>query len=348
MAKIHTHYDNLMVSRGAPAEVIRASYLALSKKFHPDVNPSKDAPRIMKIINTSYEVLSDPEKRRLYDFQVRETELRTVYGQAESDTVSSTSASSTNEKSEKVFLRFLNKKPTLKALTLSLLNFLEWLLGFMARNPRVAFIAVIFSIGWMSSFWKDSSDNSSPQSYVTKRSYEAEKIRSKRSVDIGQRKSYQKPSIAPNGYSWPDRSAYLDGYKRLNKKGRSTVQVENFQNDNEFYVKLIDSTDSKAVAVRHALIKGGDEFVFEDVSPGKYKLMYMDLDTGSLTKSDEFEIKEIREEGGIKVSMMKITLYKVRNGNFRSEGIDLDEFMNVDTLSRNETDALRVNQSYRI
>jgi hypothetical protein len=44
MAKIHTHYDNLKVSRHAPQEVIRAAYKALSQKYHPDKNPGDERP----------------------------------------------------------------------------------------------------------------------------------------------------------------------------------------------------------------------------------------------------------------------------------------------------------------
>ena len=65
MAKIHTHYDNLKVARGAPAEVIRAAYKALSQKYHPDKNPGDEkAARIMAIVNTAYNILSDPVRRR--------------------------------------------------------------------------------------------------------------------------------------------------------------------------------------------------------------------------------------------------------------------------------------------
>ena len=68
MARIHTHYDNLKVARNAPPEVIRAAYKTLSQKYHPDRNPgSKDAVRIIQIINNAYEVLSDPVKRREHD-----------------------------------------------------------------------------------------------------------------------------------------------------------------------------------------------------------------------------------------------------------------------------------------
>lgn len=68
MARIHTHYDNLKVARNAPPEIIRAAYKTLSQKYHPDRNPDNpDAIRIIQIINTAYEVLSDPAKRREHD-----------------------------------------------------------------------------------------------------------------------------------------------------------------------------------------------------------------------------------------------------------------------------------------
>lgn len=67
MPRIHTHYDNLKVARNAPAEVIRAAYKTLSQKYHPDRNPGPDAVRVIQIINSAYEVLSDPVKRQEHD-----------------------------------------------------------------------------------------------------------------------------------------------------------------------------------------------------------------------------------------------------------------------------------------
>src|ERR1700756_162149 len=68
MGKIHTHYDNLKVSRMAPQEVIRAAYKALSQKYHPDKNPGDEkAARIMAILNSAYNTLSDPQRRKEHD-----------------------------------------------------------------------------------------------------------------------------------------------------------------------------------------------------------------------------------------------------------------------------------------
>jgi DnaJ-class molecular chaperone len=68
MPRIHTHYDNLKVTRNAPPEVIRAAYKTLCQKFHPDRNPdNENAKKTFLLIRTAYETLSDPEKRRLHD-----------------------------------------------------------------------------------------------------------------------------------------------------------------------------------------------------------------------------------------------------------------------------------------
>jgi DnaJ domain len=72
--RLHTHYDNLKVARDAPPEVIRAAYRTLAQKYHPDYNPNPDAVRIMKIINESYAILSDPDKRKEHDLWIEERE----------------------------------------------------------------------------------------------------------------------------------------------------------------------------------------------------------------------------------------------------------------------------------
>lgn len=69
MAKFKTHYDNLNVSRNAPASVIKAAYKALCQKYHPDKfsGGHDEAVRIMKTINAAYAVLSDTGKRAEHD-----------------------------------------------------------------------------------------------------------------------------------------------------------------------------------------------------------------------------------------------------------------------------------------
>lgn len=61
------YYGILGVSRDADAAAIKKAYRQLAMKFHPDVNKEAGAEDRFKEINEAYEVLSDPEKKKLYD-----------------------------------------------------------------------------------------------------------------------------------------------------------------------------------------------------------------------------------------------------------------------------------------
>ena len=78
MAHLHTHYDNLKVARDAPLNVIKAAFRTLSQKYHPDRNSEDpEALRIMVILNVSYDVLSDPQKRSEHDSWIIQQEKTT-------------------------------------------------------------------------------------------------------------------------------------------------------------------------------------------------------------------------------------------------------------------------------
>ena len=77
MKPIHTHYDNLKVSRNAPPEVIRAAFKTLSQKFHPDRHGGDTrSTQTFQLITAAYEVLSDPQRRRQHDEWIARTERK--------------------------------------------------------------------------------------------------------------------------------------------------------------------------------------------------------------------------------------------------------------------------------
>lgn len=60
-------YEILGVTETATTEEIRKSYKALALQYHPDKNDSPDAEENFKRIGGAYEILSDPQKRLVYD-----------------------------------------------------------------------------------------------------------------------------------------------------------------------------------------------------------------------------------------------------------------------------------------
>lgn len=74
MSKLHTHYDNLKVSRDAPEGVIKAAYKALAQSSHPDRCSDPKATKRMQLINEAYAVLSDSQKRAEHDTWIQEQE----------------------------------------------------------------------------------------------------------------------------------------------------------------------------------------------------------------------------------------------------------------------------------
>jgi DnaJ-class molecular chaperone len=62
------YYEILGVARDAAPEAIKKAYRGLARKYHPDVNPGdKSAEGRFKEVQSAYDVLSDQEKRALYD-----------------------------------------------------------------------------------------------------------------------------------------------------------------------------------------------------------------------------------------------------------------------------------------
>ncbi len=61
-------YEVLEVDTSITSDELKKQYRRLAKKYHPDLNPNDDeASEKLKEINEAYSILSDPEKRDMYD-----------------------------------------------------------------------------------------------------------------------------------------------------------------------------------------------------------------------------------------------------------------------------------------
>ena len=67
------YYEILGVDRSASGDTVKKAYRKLAMKYHPDRNPdNKEAEELFKDATEAYEVLSDDEKRKIYDVYGRE------------------------------------------------------------------------------------------------------------------------------------------------------------------------------------------------------------------------------------------------------------------------------------
>ena len=68
MADKRDYYEVLGVDKSADADTIKKAYRKMAKQYHPDLHPGdKEAEAKFKEVNEAYDVLSDDEKKQIYD-----------------------------------------------------------------------------------------------------------------------------------------------------------------------------------------------------------------------------------------------------------------------------------------
>lgn len=293
MKQIHTHYDNLKVVRNAPPEVIRAAYKTLSQKFHPDRNPGNaEAARIMSIINTSYEVLSNPNKRREHDLWLAQQELMAAHAVKQNSQPQLTPRQATS------------RPPPLSSIGAGRI------ITHVLSNWVLYGLAAFFI--WILTNNEPRTPPPGPKPYQAN--------------PATVRPEYIKPNTAPNGQPWPASADYIKGYQRLHMDGLSTVTVNNSRNESDVFVKLVSLDSAQAYPVRQFYIPAFGSFTLNKVLAGSYDIRYRDLGNGGLSRSEAFSLSESPTYNGTRFSNITMTLYKVQNGNMQTYGLSETEF----------------------
>jgi hypothetical protein len=338
--RVHTHYDNLKVARDAPIEVIRAAYRSLSGMYHPDRHPGSDkAARIMRIINTSYGVISDPALRAQHDRWIASMEFKP-------EPTSETSRTPWPEGSRRRREHYEPQE--------------EWEpvstppspIAARPFNPLVglgALLAILIAIMTVVSPSGPSSTNStSPKPSPAQVAEEppvpklpsalppeisargpARKVVELRATPSAQPKLYDgyveakppvyvvatprfvRPSYAPNGEPWPTRSGYMSGFDQLSGGGRSNLTVDNSKGGSDTVVSVFDHTHDRPMRVFFLLAH--DKFTAAGLLPGYYDVRYMDLSSGLISRSEPIQFREVRDQKGISWHDSTVTLYGERD-----------------------------------
>jgi DnaJ-domain-containing protein 1 len=330
MNKIHTHYDNLKVSRDAPIEVIRAAYKSLAQKYHPDRNPGNDdATRVMTAINAAYEVLSDPAKRAAHDRWIAGQEFQVANETNEPQPPPS--APTPPPAADKVATSPLKSESVRKHIPL--LN--------VARAGYAGVFAFIVYAGLTS---KDEplavQRDNAPIDVVSPSLNAPSKLRATPqaqtppsivSLKAPAKEQYIRRSLDPYGRPWPESARLIKRFDLEFNPGLSSVTVDNSQNDSDVHVKLVLlalpwQIEAPVITMREFFIPARSAFYMNGVIAGKYDVRYRDLTNGALAQSDPFDVTEIETSTETQFSNITMTLYKVRNGNMQTHEITEADF----------------------
>lgn len=282
MAKIHTHYDNLKVARGAPQEVVRAAYKALSQKYHPDKNQGDEkAARIMAIVNTAYNILSDPVRRKEHDEWIAAEEWEVAWLESSGEEGARSKgehweAPPTKPRKRRRLLReprwwlgILGGAVVGAVCALALLQQPRLLPSALAFNGKPDLVPALTSVsGPDPDAW--AGEKAAPaavktlavtQLMVPARSPECE-------TDLA-------TTTAPNGEPWPEQSGYIAGYPLGNSGREMTVVVDNSANAAPVFVKIVDL--ERNANVRHAYVLGNGMLTIDGLAAGKYEVRYQNV-----------------------------------------------------------------------
>lgn len=305
MAKIHTHYDNLKVSRMAPGEVIRAAYKALSQKYHPDKNPGDEkAARIMAILNSAYGTLSDPVRRKEHDEWIAAEEW-------EIEWLESTRAEEGRERQRQDAHQWEPEEPEppppykksrdpnwwfslglclalgcvagilLMSQTRLMPATLAGVLGVREApraEPAVAGPAVERRSDPVLDSWAVSQPpvpDAAQQPAQVRAMSVTQLVIPARLPDC---ETELHSLVAPNGEPWPAQSGYLDGFPVGNQGAEMQIRVDNTGNGSPVLVKVYDL--DRRSNVRHVYLLANDALLVDNLAAGKYEVRYQNIEVG--------------------------------------------------------------------
>lgn len=263
---MRTHYDNLHVPRDADSNTIRLAYRRLSKQYHPDYNPRRDAHQIMQIINRAYEVLSDPQRRAQHDRWIAEQEMleqQRMQSTSRTRLTVSVAHHHTHPRTPTIF-RLPEKRRQLSRLILgicaTLTVLLAWQIGRILYMPHYS---------------------QAIASEPTAAAHETQTLPENPPTTT----AYIRPNTAPNGIAFPQDSNYLDGYHQTHfADGHYQLYVENIRNSSDVFAQL--RAANQPTVLRTFFLTERSQFLLDGLAQGAYVVDYQQLDDGEKLSSE--------------------------------------------------------------
>ena len=294
MARIHTHYDNLKVSRKAPQEVIRAAYKALSQKYHPDKNPRDDkAARIMAILNSAYGTLADPVRRHEHDEWIAAEEweiewLESTRTDNAGELLPGAAPQWASEPADAALAPRLRSNPRWW-LSLGLCLALGCAAGILLMSRTSVAPAAVAAMaasaaapvaryedpildGWAVSQAHLPDAARAPE---VKTLGITELVIPKRAPDCDMELN---TLAAPNGEPWPAQSGLVDGFPVENPGKDMQIALDNSANVSPVLVKVVDL--ERRSTVRHLYVLANGSATVENLAAGRYEVRYQNIDVG--------------------------------------------------------------------
>jgi len=292
---MRTHYDNLQIPRDADEQTIRQAYRRLSKQYHPDLNPSEDASRIMQLINRAYTVLSDPEQRAEHDRWIRQQETLRIPQQP---TLRWQSAPQPQRQPENECSASNTAAPAPKTSKQK-----PWQSLFI-----IACCALVALFFWqLNSYLKTQAaeEETHATQPETAGTAPADATQPENEAPAGATPSnYVRPSTAPNGEPFPSTSGYVKNYPYTRSTTKQlTIFVDNIRNTSDVFAELHQANAPQPL--RTFFIEERSQLPLTALEAGSYTIRYVQLDTGETVTSETIALSDNQKEATVYLQRAK-------------------------------------------
>lgn len=324
------YYAILKVAQDAPVEVIRAAYKTLSQKCHPDRNPdTPDANQMMVQLNIAYQHLSDPQKRRVHDSSLAQSQAGSQQNSASNAAAAAPSnarspnvAESKTKSDARTSPRSKTQQQNTNRVNTKLVEESDAQSRRASGGTRVKTIfigsfVVLAALMLYAVLDKKMESGAKP---------------------IDSTSTYMRPLHTPKGVDWPETSSYLRGYF-LENEGAEAVIIDNRKNSADIFAKLVLINSQETKAVRTFLVARNESFSIHYLPAGRYELRYIDLSSGRFQRLQPVELREakIEESSASTTSSAEPPIATIVVPEARKSGSQSATFNHEDFFESNKT-----------